>query len=194
MKFDKSLKFIIGRDHFVFRTLYPNDVSEAYIDFLRKETSRLQEVTDTLDIEWQKNYIKKILLSPCDTICGLFRNLEFIGTSGIQNLSRNESDNQPIKIAHGFSFGCTLGILIFNKMLRGKGYGKTLVWSSCLLAHICCGVETFRGCLEVDNKPSFKSFIASGFQVEVESKGSIDVKLQIKKLIQPEFVENIIFE
>jgi len=193
MKLEKELKFTIHHNsQCLFRILSPEDVSQSYINALKSSRGPIKNVPEDIDIKWQQGYIKKILQSPCDTICGLFIGSELIGTSGIQNLSAGGSDNRAIELAQGHTCGCTLGILVLDEALRGRGYGKTLVWAACYLANNCCGVGTFAASMGKTNLPSLKSFLACGFQVREESPGGVNVELKIGELVKPEFVERII--
>lgn len=190
----KTLKFIIDTSECIFRTLSPEDVSEFYAHSLRKERELLEKVPEDITIKWQQNYIKKFLLSPCDTICGLFMDSELIGTSGIQNISVNGIATRCIKMAKGYTYDCTLGIFVLSEMLRGRGYGRTLVWASCYLVNNCFGVETFKASMKKNNIPSLKSFLACGFQVKEESIDGLNVELKIGDLLKPEFIDKIIIE
>lgn len=194
MELTKTLKFIIDNSKCVFKTLSPEDISESYINSLRDAQELLENAPEDINIKWQQNYIKKILLSPCDTICGLFIDSELIGTSGIQNLSANGIATRRVKLAQGYTYGCTLGIFVLSEMSREKGYGKTLVWASCYLANNCCGVETFEASMKKDNISSLSSFLACGFQVKKESIDGLNVELKVGELVKPEFIDKIIIE
>jgi len=194
MELLKKLKFTIGNSQCIFRTLTPEDVSPSYVDALKKTRGVIQTVPEDINIEWQRSYIQKILLSPCDTICGLFIDSKLIGTSGIQNLSVDRIANRDIELAQGYTYSCTLGILVLSEKLRGKGYGKALVWAACYLANSCCGVQTFEAGIKKCNTPSLESFLGCGFKLKGESADSVNVKVKTSELVKPGFIETIIIE
>lgn len=194
MELEKKLKFVIDNSKCVFRTLSPEDVSQSYINSLKKTRGLIENVSEDIDIEWQQSYIKKILRSPFDTICGLFIDSELIGTSRIQNLSVDGIATRAIELAQGYTYGCTLGILVLGEVSRGKGYGGALVWAACYLANDCCGVETFEASIKKGNIASLKSFLTCGFQVKEESTDGVNVQVKIGELVKPEFIEKIIIE
>lgn len=187
MKFNIELKFVIGNNKYIFRTLMSDDVSIPYINSLKEVREMNENISEDISIENQKNYIREILKSPNRTICGLFLDNHLIGTAGIQNLM----ENRPIKVVGGYTSNCTIGILVLSKASRGKGYGKSLVWSSCLLADKCYGVKVFEACMKRKNFPSLKSFLACGFNIKKESTNSINVELKIEDLVKPQFIDDV---
>ncbi len=194
MKLGKKLKFTINNSECIFRTLTPEDVSQSYINALKKTRGLIENVPEDINIEWQQSYIKEVLLSPCDTIYGLFLDSELIGTAGIQNLAVAGIATRAIEMAVGYTYGCTIGILILGEMVRGRGYGKTLVWAACYLVNNSCGVETFEAAVKKNNVPSLKSFLTCGFKVTKESSDGVNVEVKIGELVKPEFVERITIE
>ncbi len=194
MKLENKLKFNIRNNEYIFRTLTPEDVSQSYVNALKKARGLIENVPEDINIEWQRSYIKEVLLSPGDTIYGLFLDSELIGTAGIQNLAVAGTPTRAVKMAVGYTYGCILGILIIGEMLRGKGYGKTLVWAACYLANNFCGVETFEAGVKKNNLPSLKSFLSCGFKVTEENADSVSVEVKIGELVKPEFIERIIIE
>ena len=188
MKFNYKLNLVIGGKKITFRTLYPNDVSNSYINSLKEECKYIQNIPKNIDIEKQKKYIQELLLSPSNTICGLFSGKRLIGTAGIQNLFGNDL----VEVVDGYTKNCTVGILVLSKASRGKGYGKLLVWTSCILAHYCYGTSIFEACMNITNVPSLKSFLVCGFDIIKENGKSFNVAINFDNLIRPRFIDNVI--
>ena len=94
MKLQETLSVIIDHKKHVFRTLLPEDVSKAYINALKTERKLIEYASIRTNIGSQKRYVERILESTSDAICGLFLNSELIGTSGMQNLSEDETMNR----------------------------------------------------------------------------------------------------
>jgi len=194
MKLENKLKFNIRNSEYIFRTLTREDVSQSYVNALKKTRGLIENVPEDINIEWQQSYIKEILLSPCNTIYGLFLDSELIGTAGIQNLAVEGIPTRAIEMAAGYTYSCTMGIFILGEMSRGKGYGKTLVWAACYLVNNSCGVEIFEAGVKKNNIPSLKSFLTCGFKVTKEGADSVNVEVKIGELVKPDFVERIIID
>ena len=180
MIFNKRVKFLYNENECLFRTLTINDVTESYVQGLKSQKRYLVNNLEGITKEGQQNYIKKILMSEEDTICGLFVNNIIVGSAGLQNLNKENS--------------VTLGIFVFDSRLRGKGYGKTLVWSSCYLAHNCMNICNFYAGMEKDNIPSLKSFLSCGFKIINENEKYYKVKLNIEELKKPNNIEKVTVE
>jgi RimJ/RimL family protein N-acetyltransferase len=194
MKLEKKLKFTINSSEYIFRTLTREDVSQSYVDALKQTRGLIENVPEDIDIGWQQSYIKKVLLSPCDTICGLFLDSALIGTAGIQNLTVAGIVPRAIEMAVGYTCGCTIGIFIPGEISRGRGYGKTLVWAACYLANNCGGVEAFEASVKKNNVPSLKSFSTCGFKVTKEGADGVNIEVKIGELVKPAFVERVAIE
>jgi len=191
LELNKSLRFQIGSHKCLYRTLAPTDVSESYIRALKEEQQVIEHSPSNVNIEWQQGYVRETLRSSSETICGLFVGSELIGTSGIQNLSPGKDANRWIELACGGTYDCTLGILVFSQISRGRGYGKTLVWASCFLSNSSYGIETFKASMKKHNVASLKSFLACGFQVNGESENGFNVELSFGELKMPGDVNNV---
>ena len=178
MELAKKLRFIIKDSNCIFRSLSASDVTESYIQALKKQRAYLSNNPEDINIQWQKRYIEKIRLCSSDTICGLFINSELVASAGIQNLKSDKAT--------------TIGIFVFDEKLRGKGYGKTLVWASCYLSNNCCNVNYFEAGMERTNVPSLKSFLACGFKVIDKNEKKIKVGLKIDELKKPKLIDKII--
>lgn len=179
MELGKSLHFICHGAKCEFRTLGINDVTEAYVEGLRQQKKYLENNPCDTNKNIQQEYIKRIIDSENDTICGLFVDSVLIGTAGIQNI---------------FCKGeciTTFGIFIFSQNFRGKGYGKTLVWASAFLVNACNGVTRFGAGMEKQNMPSLKCFLSSGFKKVFEDDKLIKVELNYKHLKVTEFISHI---
>jgi RimJ/RimL family protein N-acetyltransferase len=142
------LQFNYYNENCKFRTIYPRDVSQAYIDGLAQENKYLSNIPPKLSIETQKQYISQIIASPKDTICGLFIDEKLVGTAGIQNL--NEGDYASV------------GIFLFKTSIQGKGLGKVLVWAASHIASHQLNLAGIMGGMKPDNIASIKSFLACG--------------------------------
>jgi GNAT superfamily N-acetyltransferase len=194
MKLEKKVKFTLRNRECVFRTLTPEDVSQVYVNALKKTRSLVENVPEDINIEWQQSYIEEVLLSPCDTICGLFLDSELIGTAGIQNLAVAGTATRAIEMAVGYTYGCTVGTFVLSEMSRGQGYGKVLLWAACYLANRCCGVETFEAGQKKSNIPAVKAGLACGFRAKKESADGVNIEVKIGELVKPELVERIVIE
>lgn len=161
----------------------------AYVLALRQQTSFIENRTDDITIECQRKYVNDILESEIDTICGLFSGSQLIGTSGIQNLSRDRSKNRKIRMAVSSTSNCTLGVLVLNDLMRGRGYGKALVWSSCYLSYSQIGISLFEASVLKQNVASLKAFVACGFKIGEESEVGTNLELEVAELMQPESVK-----
>lgn len=194
MELGKSLSIIMnnGEGVVVFRTLRVEDVSEFYISALRKERELIENASEDITIQWQKSYVSDILISSCDTICCLCKNSELIGTAGVQNLSKSRSGNRLMPMAIGGTYDCTLGVLVIDEKERGKGYGRTLVWSSCYLVNNCLGIKVFKASIKKSNLPSLKSFLSCGFLATDEGEVSLNVELEMGHLKKPEIIERVV--
>ena len=126
-------------------------------------------------------------MSSNNTICGLFLDDNLIGTAGIQNLLGSDL----IEVVDGYTKNCTVGILVLSKSSRGKGYGKLLIWLSCMLANKCCNLNIFEACMNKKNIPSLKSFLACGFDIIKENDKSLNVAINYHNLIQPRLIDNV---
>ena len=177
MELDKKITFICNSEHCEFRSINENDVTEAYIEGLKNQRKYLENKPASITIESQKYYINNIVESEYNTICGLFINSVLVGTAGIQNIT---TENKT-----------TIGIFIFNKNLKGRGLGKTLVWASCYLLKNSLGIEEFGAGMEKTNIPSLKSFLACGFDLSSEDEVNYMVKLNIENLQQPSFISKV---
>jgi RimJ/RimL family protein N-acetyltransferase len=178
MDLTKKLLFTIKSQDCIFRSLSARDVTESYIQALKKQKTYLSNNHEDIDMQWQQKYIENIWLSPADTICGLFINSKLIASAGIQNLNSDKAT--------------TIGIFVFDEKSRGIGYGKTLVWASCYLSNNCCNVNYFEAGMERTNVPSLKSFLACGFKIIDKNEKNYKVGLKIDKLQKPNFINKVI--
>jgi predicted GNAT family N-acyltransferase len=136
MELDKSLFFKIKDMNCEFRTLHDSDISKEYVDGLKQQTNYLLHIPKNVSVSSQKKYLKDILYSKDDTICGLFINNKLVGTAGIQSSTLYlQYIEEPAK------FVATIGIIIFDKNYRGMKLGTTLVWAATYLYHNYVQVE-----------------------------------------------------
>jgi len=179
MDLKKSLHFTDQSENCIFRSLHEKDVSEDYVTALNSQRSYLFNNPVDLDIEWQREYVRRIRLSKSDAICGLFAKTNLIGTAGMQSLSREGEET-------------TLGMLVLDKVSRGKGYGKTLVWSACYLLKSLLGTRRFTAGAERYNKPSIRTFLACGFAAADSSPKKYKLELDPSDLVKPDFINNVL--
>ena len=190
MKIPGRLQFSFNGERHIFRTLAPHDVDMPYVLALRNEISFIDNRTNDITIEYQQKYVNDILDSEVDTICGLFAGSKLIGTSGIQNLSYDNSKNRKMMMAVGSTSNCTLGVFVLTDLTRGKGYGKTLVWSSCYLSYCQFGITLFEASVLRKNVASLKTFLACGFKISEENEVGINLVLKVNaELLKPESVK-----
>ena len=180
MELAKSLRFIIKDSHYEFRSLSVGDVTESYVQALKRQRAYLSNSPEDINTQWQQKYVEKIRLSPSGAICGLFINSELIGTAGVQNLKSDKTT--------------TIGIFVLDEKSRDKGYGKTLVWASCYLSNSCCNVNYLGAGMERTNVPSLKSFLACGFKIKDKDAEVYKVGLKIDELQKPNFIKKVIIE
>lgn len=191
MKIPGSLQFTFNGEKHTFRALVPQDVDMPYVLALRNERLFIENRTADISIESQQKYVNDILNAEVDTLCGLFSGSHSIGTCGIQNLTSDKSKNREMEMAVGFTSNCTVGILVFDHLMRGKGYGKTLVWSGCYLSYYLLGITLFEASVLKQNEASLKAFLACGFKISDESEGGVNLALKGNTaLLKPESVKN----
>ena len=184
MELDKSLFFKIKDMNCEFRTLHDSDVSKEYVNDLKQQTQYITNIPKNISISSQKIYIKDILCSKDDTICGLFINNKLVGTAGIQSSTLYlQYIEVPAK------FVVTIGILLFDKNYRGMKLGTTLVWAATYLYHNCVQVEWFGAGMEKENIPSLKSFLSCGYRKIYEDKENCKVLLNHSELTKPRFIK-----
>jgi len=177
MVINKKIVFTCQNDICEYRTILPGDVTKNYISGLKNQNSYLVNNPSDINMEKQKDYVLKKNLSNNDTICGLFINSVLIGTAGLQNITGNGNT--------------TIGIFVFSSNIRGKGFGKTLVWASCLIASYIFNKTIFEAGMEKDNIPSVKSFLSCGFKIISEDEKYHRVQLYLKNLKKPTFINNV---
>ena len=185
MELDKSLLFKIKDMSCESRTLHDSDVSKEYVNGLKQHTKYIMNIPNNVSISSQKKYVKDVLCSKDDTICGLFINNKLVGTAGIQ------SSTLYLQYIEGpAKFVATIGIFLFDKNYRGMKLGTTLVWAATYLYHNCVQVEWFGAGMEKENIPSLKSFLSCGFRKIYEDKENCKVLLNYSELTKPEFIKD----
>jgi len=190
MKIPRHLEFSVNGERYIFRNIFPQDVDMDYVNALRKERLFIENRTDDITIEYQQKYINSILESESDTICGLFSGSKLIGTAGIQNLSCDHSKNRKMKMAVGSTYNTTVGIFILSDLMKGKGYGKILLWASCYLSYCQFGTISIEASMLRQNVSSRKVFLACGFKISAESEAGFNLKLKVDtELVKPECIK-----
>ena len=142
----------------------------------KKAKKYLSHKPEDISQKKQQDYVNKIVKSKNDIICGLFINSSLIGTAGIQNLL---SDKLP-----------TIGIFIFHKNKRGRGLGKTIVWSGSYLINKSLGITHIYANMDKSNVPSLKSFLSCGYKIIKENKSKYWVNVDINNLLTPTFIRD----
>ena len=184
MELDKSLCFKVNDMNCEFRTLHDSDVSKEYVDGLKQQTQYIMNIPKNVSISSQKKYVKDVLCSKDDTICGLFINNKLVGTAGIQSSTLYlQYIEVPAK------FVATIGIFLFDKNYRGMKLGTTLVWAATYLYHNCVQVEWFGAGMKKENIPSLKSFLSCGYRKIYEDKENCKVLLNHSELTKPRFIK-----
>ncbi len=177
MDIKNRLLFEKRSDSYELGSIGEYDVTDHYVKALQDEKSYIHNIHTDINIEKQRAYIKKIQSSKDDGILGLFLNGSLIGTSGVQDI-----------MGKGYT---TMGIFVFNKDNRGKGYGKILVWASSWLLSQTVGCTRFSAGMEKTNVPSFKAFKACGYDILKETKDVYIVKLNAADLIVPDQINGV---
>lgn len=176
MKLSRTLSFLINGDTFLLRSITEEDITQSYVESLRRQRAFLENNPKGIDISWQKNYVLGIRESRWNTICGLFGNSKLIGTSGIQNIKPDEQ--------------ATLGVFVLNLEDRGKGYGKLLVWASCYLVSNVVNVDSFAAGVKEANTASLRSFVSCGFKIVQKNQSGYRLELPILELHKPDCVKD----
>ena len=178
MELNHKLVFKIESGIVEFRCLKPTDVTSSYIEGLKNQREFINYNPKNITLKKQQDYVYKIAKSKSDIICGLFINSKLIGTAGIQNLL---TDKKP-----------TIGIFIFHKDKRGKGLGKTIVWSGSYLINQSIGIKHINANMDKNNIPSLKSFLSCGYKIIEKNKSEYWVGIDDKNLLKPTFINNCI--
>ncbi len=156
----------------------PAEVTSEYVLGLRHENQYLENMPDRYTVQSQAEYISGIIDSNYDTICGLFMGEKLIGTAGIQEIGKSQV--------------VPMGIFLFDPGIRGKGFGKVLVWSAAYLSRQVASILAIYGSMRSDNVASRKAFEASGGRSEFNDlKETYTVTIQIGDLRIPANVEDI---
>ena len=185
MELGKSAFFKINNMNCEFRILHVSDVSKEYVDGLKEQTKYIINIPKNVSISSQKKYVKDVLCSKDDTICGLFINNKLVGTAGIQSSTLYlQYIEVPAK------FVATIGIFLFDKNYQGMKLGTTLVWAATNLYHNCVQVEWFGAGMKKENIPSMKSFLSCGFKQIYEDKKSCRVLINFFELIKSRFIKD----
>ena len=177
MELYKTLSFLIDGKIFLFRSLTEEDVTQSYVEALRRQQMFLTNNPADIDVLWQKDYIRKIHASQWDAICGLYEGKSLLGTAGVQSIKPGTET--------------TIGMFVLHPESRGRGYGKLLVWSSCFLINRLFGIEDFAAMAKKSNIASWKAFLACGFQIARETDDAYRLALGISELRVPDGVEEV---
>ena len=200
MELEKFLTFKINDWKCEFRTLNEIDVSQNYINAL-KRNNFLEKIPQKLNLKTQKKYINEILSREDETICGLYIDKRLVGSCGMQTYSTflHNIDTKKLNVA-------TIGIFLFDNNFKGIGLGKVILWASIFLLHECSRVEWFTAGMLKDNIASLKTFLSCGFKQEefnlsqrllVTKEKYLDENLEVynvllkySELIKPNLIHN----
>lgn len=177
MNFAHRLSFSLHGEPAVYRTLNVDDVGERYVHALREQRRFLNNNPPSVTVDWQKQYVQRILDSDQDTIAGLFINDVLAATSGIQSIT-------PAGMA-------TVGVFVLNPERRGRGLGKTLVWAASTLIPLTTAVAGVQADMVKSNTASLRAFLACGFTIVAETDTAYVVSLCPSDLRQPDFLSDI---
>jgi len=177
MELNHKLVFKIESDIAEFRCLKPTDGDSSYIVGLKNQPGFINYNPKSITLKKQQDYVYKIGKSQTDIICGLFINSILIGTAGIQT----QLTEHP-----------TIGIFIFHKDKRGKGLGKTILWSGSYLINQSIGIKYINANMDKNNIPSLKSFLSCGYKIIEENMSEYWVGIDEKDLLKPTFINNCI--
>ena len=180
MELKHKLIFKIESEIAEFRCLKPTDVNNSYIEGLKNQKEFINYNPKNITLKKQQDYVYKIAESQTDIICGLFFNSILIGTAGIQNLL---TEKHP-----------TIGIFIFHKDKRGRGLGKTMVWSGSYLINQSIGIKHINANMDKSNIPSLKSFLSCGYKIIEENISEYWVGLDTKNILKPSFIDKYFLE
>ena len=172
-----QLTLIINREKFHFRSINEADVTEKYVEGLRRQTKYINARSDDITRHSQQVYVKKISDSVDDALFGLFYRTELIASSGVQGIRTKAAP--------------AIGIFVFESSLRGRGFGKTLVWCASYLVNYVWGIQAFSAGMEKENIPSLKSFLSCGFIIKEESADMYTVGMDFSRLLCPEVISHV---
>ena len=185
MELKSKIKFKYNEIDCEFRPLKPTDVTENYIQSLRKQ-EYIKMTSSKINKAQQRKYIKQIQATDNNFINGIFINGIFIGTSGVQleNKFLNFHDSNDEKIG-------LIGIFLFDENFIGKGFGKILVWASTFLFYKSFDIKFFGAGMNKSNLASLYSFKSCGYKICNEDNENYKVILNFNDLIQPQNIFNI---
>lgn len=178
MRLNGVLKFNFDNKYYFLKKIEQKDVNNNYISGLKKAKLLLKN-NDNIDMSLQRNYINNVNNSKNILILGLFYGSKLIATSGIQDLNKDK---------------VYIGILIFDEKYLGVGLGKALVWASTYTINIRYQKLIFKAVMKEVNLPSYKSFIACGYNKYKHNEGEIGLILNIDHFIVPENISNVVFK
>jgi RimJ/RimL family protein N-acetyltransferase len=191
MHFNTVLSFNIDGNRYYYRCLSEEDVNSTYINGLNNENKYLVNVPPKATIETQKKYIKRILLSKDQSICGLFLNEELIASAGIQ-YCYSKAFIKGTSVTD--SNLATHGRFVFEEENRGKGYGKTLIWATVAYINRTKGTQWFGGGIKRDNVASIKSDLSCGYEIIHRGSDIVKLAVHVDNVKHPKVVTDIVFE
>ncbi|OGW13377.1 MAG: hypothetical protein A2035_01680 [Nitrospirae bacterium GWA2_42_11] len=137
------------------RILTPEDVNKDYVEWLRDE-----EITQFLEIRWKvftleeiRGYVSLMNESPDDFLFGIFLkgNNEHIGNIKVGEINQ----------MHRFG---SVGLLIGNKNMWGKGYGTEAIRLATQYSFEEFNLNHLKAGMYSDNKGCYKAFIKAGYR------------------------------
>lgn len=164
-------------DRIYLKVLSPDDISKAYVDWMRDE-----EVIQFLESRWRaytmedlKQYVISTNESSTEFLLGIFLNDsgEHIGNIKIGAINQ----------VHRFG---EIGLIIGNKNVWGKGYGAEAIRLASDYAFNELDLNSLVAGIYADNIGSYKSFIRAGYR----EAG----RLKKHRLYKGNYVDQIIVE
>ena len=177
MEINNRMLFKKGLVSCEFAPIGEDDVTQNYVKGLQNQKTYIENTQADINLEKQKEYVKKIRLSKDDGMFGLFVDGDMVGSSGVQNIK-----------GPGYT---TIGIFVFDKNDRGKGYGKILVWASSYLLSQTLGCSQFSAGMKKKNMASFKSFKACGYTILKETEDAYILKITASDLMAPDGIDGV---
>ncbi len=146
------------REETVFlKILSENDVGEEYMGWMHDP-----EVTQYLESRWRgysledlRAYVRDVNGAPTGALWGIF-----------ETASGRHVGNVKISPTHPIHRYADIGLLIGDRMARGKGYGTLAIELACRYARSEFNVRKLIAGIYAPNEPSYRAFIKAGF-VEV---------------------------
>lgn len=141
-----------------------------YVNFLKKNKYISYKPKNYLE---QIIYLKNINKSKDKIIFLLEFNKKFVGTIGVQKVKKN----------------IMLGILIFERKVKNKGYSKYFLYGCLKFVKHLYGNNNYFAGVKKNNFKSIYLFKSLGFKIRVKSQKGYLFYLNYKKIKIPKFID-----